>query len=152
MPIYSNLYSNLARQGVTKSFTHGYAQSVVAATHPQVYASQNRPGFGLHRRTGKVGPTTYHFQNAFHNSAQSSSSTAVQENRSERDSGLDAYFDAWKKHQAAGEPEKEWTQFQFAKRIEWKPATIEVEQDGYRADTLALPLEVPKAVERAVRA
>jgi pentatricopeptide repeat protein len=132
MPIYNSLYSNLARQGFAKTFTHGYAQSVVAATHPQVYASNNRPGFGLHRRSGKHGNhSSYHFQNAFHSSAQSSSSTVVQEARPEKhDAGLDAYFDAWKKQHAVGEPEKEWTQFQFPKRIEWKPSSIEVDSEG----------------------
>src|SRR6187402_2162556 len=120
MPIYSNIASTLARQG-PKTFTHGYAQSLVAATHPQVYASNNRPGFGLHRRASKAGHfPSYHFQNAFHSSAQSS--TTVQQVRVEKsDGGLDAYFEAWKKQHAAGEPDKEWTQFQFAKRIEWKP-------------------------------
>jgi pentatricopeptide repeat protein len=130
MPIYSNLYSNLARQGFTKTFTHGYAQSVVAATHPQVYASQHRPGFGLHHRSSKAG-SSYHFQNAFHSSAQSSSAT-VREVRPEKvDGGLDAYFDAWRKHQAAGEPEKEWTQFQFTKRIEWKPSSAVVDPESH---------------------
>ncbi|KAG9246042.1 hypothetical protein BJ878DRAFT_315753 [Calycina marina] len=120
MPIYSNLYSNLARQGFTKSLTHGYAQSVVAATHPQVYASTNRPGFGLNRRSSKVGGS-FHFQNAFHSSSHQSASTTVREPRSERDAGaLDAYFEAWNKGHIAGEPDKEWTQFQFAKRIGWK--------------------------------
>ncbi|PSS16738.1 hypothetical protein M430DRAFT_247798 [Amorphotheca resinae ATCC 22711] len=129
MPIYSNLYSNLARQGFTKSFTHGYAQSVVAATHPQVYAAQNRPGFGLQRRSSKAG-NPYHFQNAFQTSAQASGTT-VREVRTEKtDGGLDAYFDAWKKHHAAGEPEKEWTQFQFTKRIEWKPQSIQVDPES----------------------
>jgi len=151
MPIYSNLYSNLARQGVTKSFTHGYAQSVVAATHPQVYASQNRPGFGLHRRTSKVGSQSYHFQNAFHSSAQSSS-TVVRETRSDKSDGsLDAYFDAWTKHHAAGEPEKEWTQFQFTKRIEWKPSSIQVDTAGQN-NVETQSLEVPKQVERAYSA
>jgi pentatricopeptide repeat protein len=126
MPIYSSFASTLARQG-PKTFTHGYAQSLVAATHPQVYASNNRPGFGLRRRTSKAGHyPSYHFQNAFHSSSQSS--TTVQQVRLEKsDGGLDAYFEAWKKQHAAGEPEKEWTQFQFAKRIEWKPLSIEVD-------------------------
>ena len=106
MPIYSHLYSNLARQGVTKTFTHGYAQSVVAATHPQVYAAQNRPGFGLSRRTSKVGSQSYHFQNAFHSSAQSSSTIVREARQDKSDGGLDAYFDAWKKQHVAGEPEK----------------------------------------------
>ncbi|KAN0096363.1 putative pentatricopeptide repeat-containing protein [Hyaloscypha variabilis] len=129
MPIYSSFASTLARQG-PKTFTHGYAQSLVAATHPQVYASNNRPGFGLRRRTSKAGHyPNYHFQNAFHSSAQSS--TTVQQVRPEKsDGGLDAYFEAWKKQHAAGEPEKEWTQFQFAKRIEWKPLSIEVDSEG----------------------
>jgi len=128
MPIYSNIASTLARQG-PKTFTHGYAQSLVAATHPQVYVSQNRPGFGLNRRTSKVGQLpTYHFQNAFHSSAASSST--VQQIRPEKsDAGLDAYFEAWKKQHAAGEPEKEWTQFQFAKRIEWKPSSVDVDTE-----------------------
>jgi pentatricopeptide repeat protein len=129
MPIYSNIASTLARQG-PKTFTHGYAQSLVAATHPQAYVAQNRPGFGLNRRTSKVGPhPTYHFQNAFHSSAQSS--TTVQQVRAERssDAGLDAYFEAWKKQHVAGEPEKEWTQFQFAKRIEWQPSSVDVDSE-----------------------
>jgi pentatricopeptide repeat protein len=150
MPIYSNLYSNLARQGFTKSLTHGYAQSVVAATHPQVYAAQNRPGFGLHRRSSKVG-NPYYFQNAFHSSAQSSG-PALREVRSEKsDGGLDAYFDAWKKHQAAGEPEKEWAQFQFPKRIEWKPASIQIDPES-QSNVEVKEAEAPRSVERAYSA
>jgi pentatricopeptide repeat protein len=150
MPIYSNLYSNLARQGFAKTFTHGYAQSVVAATHPQVYASNNRPGFGLHRRASKLDSyPKYHFQNAFHSSAQSSS-IAVQEARPEKNgSGLDAYFDAWKKHQASGEPEKEWTQFQFQKLIEWKPSSIQVDQQDRSNVEGNAAEETPKSVVRA---
>ncbi|KAE8448625.1 hypothetical protein EG329_009050 [Mollisiaceae sp. DMI_Dod_QoI] len=129
MPIYSNIASTLARQG-PKTFTHGYAQSLVAATHPQVYASNNRPGFGLHRRASKAGHyPSYHFQNAFHSSAQSSSTVAQVRPAEKNDGGLEAYFEAWKKQHATGEPEKEWTQFQFAKRIEWKPL-IEVDAEG----------------------
>jgi pentatricopeptide repeat protein len=141
MPIYSNLYSNLARQGFAKTFTHGYAQSLVAATHPQVYAAQNRPGF-TQRRASKLGSNTYHFKNAFHNSAQSSGS-AVREAHSEKhDGNLDAYFDAWRKQHAPGAPEKEWTQFQFRKRIEWKP----LHPEGI---VVAPVPEVPQAVERS---
>jgi pentatricopeptide repeat protein len=130
MPIYSNLYSNLARQGFTKTFTHGYAQSVVAATHPSSYPNQHhRTGFG--RRPSALGKlTSYQFQNAFQTNA-SSSSVSVQDGRQERsvgsDGGLDAYFEAWKKRNAPGEPEKEWTQFQFRKLIEWKPSAPVVE-------------------------
>jgi pentatricopeptide repeat protein len=129
MPIYSSIASTLARQG-PKTFTHGYAQSLVAATHPQVYAANNRPGFGLRRRASKAGHyPSYHFQNAFHSSAQSSSTVTQVRSVEKNDAGLEAYFEAWKQQHASGEPEKEWTQFQFAKRIEWKPL-IEVDAEG----------------------
>ncbi|KAG9235813.1 putative pentatricopeptide repeat-containing protein [Amylocarpus encephaloides] len=143
MPI-PHLYSNLARQGLAKSITHGYAQSVVAATHPQAYANHNRTSrFGLNRCPSKVGTRQYLFQNAFHSSTQSTS-TIVQEGRPEKsDGGLDAYFEAWKKHHAAGEPEKEWTQFQFPKLIEWKPSSINADGE------ISSKLEAPKPVERA---
>ena len=143
MPIYSNLYSNLARQGFAKTFTHGYAQSLVAATHPQVYAAQNRPGFS-HRRASKLGGNSYHFKNAFHTSTQSSSSTLREVHNEKHDGNLDAYFDAWTKQHAAGEPEREWTQFQFRKRIEWKPLS-----EG--ASGTPIP-DVPKPVERSYSA
>ena len=152
MPIYSSFASTLARQG-PKTFTHGYAQSLVAATHPQVYASNNRPGFGLRRRTSKAGHyPNYHFQNAFHSSAQSSAT--VQQVRPEKsDGGLEAYFEAWKKQHAAGEPEKEWTQFQFAKRIEWKPQSIEVDNEGQSHVEAPAAEGAPKPVlERAYSA
>ena len=135
MPIYSNLYSNLARQGFAKTFSHDYAQSVVAATHPSTYPNQhNRTGFGRrhHHRGGKlVGYTG--FKNAFHTSSSlgAASATVVQHDvrppqHIPHDAGLAAYFDAWEKQHPAGEPEKEWTQFQFAKCIEWEPAGPEV--------------------------
>ncbi|KAH8809037.1 hypothetical protein F5884DRAFT_391454 [Xylogone sp. PMI_703] len=131
MPIYSNLYSNLARQGISKSVTHGYAQSVVAATHPQVYASQHRPGFAQRRPSKLSNYTGYLFQNAFHASASSSGQPALQDGRLDKtDGSLDAYFEAWRKQHAPGESEKEWTQFQFAKRLEWKPTSIDVDAEG----------------------
>jgi pentatricopeptide repeat protein len=129
MPTISSLYSTFARQGVAKGFTHGYAQSVVAATHPSSYPNQhNRAGFG--RRPSRLGTrASYQFQNAFHSSA--STSSIPQEVRIEKNltshGGLDAYFEAWNTQHAAGEPEKEWTQFQFAKRIEWKTPAPAVE-------------------------
>lgn len=154
MPIYSNLYSNLARQGIAKTFTHGYAQSVVAATHPVYQTSHQSRSFN--RRQNRFGRLpSYQFHNAFHSSA--GTSNAVVEGRVEKavnDGGLDAYFDAWKKHQIAGEPEKEWVQFQFAKRIEWRPLNAVEEVEGKDAETQDVKvqqqaLEVPKPLERA---
>lgn len=151
MPTISNLYSTFARQGFAKSFTHGYAQSVVAVTHPASYPNQhNRTAFT--RRPSRLGKlNNYQFQNAFHNNAAAASSAAVQEGRVERainnHAGLDAYFDAWKDHHAAGVPEEEWTQFQFAKRIEWKtpaPAVAELVEDNVVA-----PIPSRAAIDRS---
>jgi pentatricopeptide repeat protein len=156
MPIYSNLYSNLARQGLTKTFTHGYAQSVVAATHPASYPNQHHrtPFSRRPSRLGKLG--TYQFQNAFHNSTSPASIAVTHECRQDRtvgnDSGLEAYFDAWKKQHAAGEPEKEWTQFQFAKRIEWKPVLSVVELKGKekeKKDVDTRPKDLGRGLERS---
>ncbi|KAJ8118422.1 hypothetical protein ONZ43_g3996 [Nemania bipapillata] len=118
--IYSSLYQNFIRQGFAKSFTHGYAQSVVAATHPHVLNSQNRPSFARRasQRVGRL--SALQLQNAFH----TTNTAALNEHRHERHGGLgnlDAYFEALKKNEDAGEVEREWIQFQFPKPIEWKP-------------------------------
>ncbi|KAJ2905470.1 hypothetical protein MKZ38_005346 [Zalerion maritima] len=120
--IYSSLYQSFIRQGFAKSFINGYAQSVVAATHPQ-YAinSQNRPSFAARRhgtRIGRIG--TLGLQTAFHTSSHDHKLDKLNGN-------LDAYFEALQTKQSGGaDPEKEWTQFQFPKRIEWKPSPSSV--------------------------
>lgn len=127
MPIYSNIASTLARQG-PRTLAYGYAQSFIAVTHPQVYASQNRSGLSRYR-TNKIGLlSSYQFQNVFHNGTQNTNPNTHVRNE-KCDGGLDAYFEAWRKTHAAGEPEKEWTQFQFVKRIEWKPGSVGVENE-----------------------
>lgn len=120
MPIYSNLYSNLARQGFAKTLTHGYAQSAVAAYNSSLASQQIRPGFNR-RSSRKL--SSYQFQNAFQAGSTSSGPAIKKESHLEKASsshgGLDAYFDAWSHQQAAVEGEKEWTQYQFTKSIEW---------------------------------
>ena len=111
-----------------KSFTHGYAQTVVAASQSS-YAAQNTPAgpladtlIGRFRKSERSRLQSV-LQNA-DGSRQASSSNAPSANRPEtshQDAGLDKYFDAWQKHQHHGT--KEWQQFQFAKRIEWQPPT-----------------------------
>ncbi|KAF7903342.1 uncharacterized protein EAF01_006391 [Botrytis porri] len=143
MPIYNSLYSNLARQGFAKSVTHGYAQSVVAATHPQALANQNRSSRGLHRRTSKLGHLpTYTFQNAFHTSSNSTGTTVVQD----RPEGLEILSDAWKANELAKEEKKA----QFPKCIEWKPASIQVDGEG-KSNVVASDAskDTPKQVERS---
>ncbi|RAL65676.1 hypothetical protein DID88_005345 [Monilinia fructigena] len=142
MPIYNNLYSNLARQGFAKSVTHGYAQSVIAATHPQTLANQNRPGRGLNRRTSKLGHLpSYTFQNAFHTSSNSTGTTVIQD----KPEGLEIFSDAWKANELAKEEKKA----QFPKCIEWKPASIQVDGEG-KSNVVASDAEndTPKQAER----
>ncbi|KXJ89167.1 pentatricopeptide repeat protein [Microdochium bolleyi] len=122
MPLYSSLYQNLFRQGVAKSLTHGYAQSLVAATHPHVLNSQNRPSFAR-RNSQRAGPiSAFQLHSAFHSTA-ANNATLPQDRHHDKSvapGGLDGYFEALQKHQVAEEAEKEWS-FQFQKSIEWKP-------------------------------
>ncbi|KAF2166041.1 hypothetical protein M409DRAFT_23769 [Zasmidium cellare ATCC 36951] len=111
-----------------KSFTHGYAQTVVAASQSS-YAAQNTSAapladtlIGRFRKSEKS-----RLQNVYNHveASRQASSSAVPTTRPEtshNDSGLDKYFDAWQKHQHNGT--KEWQQFQFARRIEWQPPSV----------------------------
>lgn len=89
--------------------SHGYTQSLVAASQTS-YASQNN-SFAF----GRFGKAQLHHQlNASLNNSQSGTGK-----EHHHDSGLAAYFESWRKQRA----EREWHQFQFPKRIEWKPGT-----------------------------
>ncbi|PFH62368.1 hypothetical protein XA68_13962 [Ophiocordyceps unilateralis] len=108
--------------------THGYAQSVVAATHPHVLNSQNRPVFGR-RHTSRYGRlSTLQLCSAFH--SDRSGSAFSDHRHGHLHGGLDAYFEALQKKQAAGDADKEWTQFEFPKRLEWKPSSSTVLAEG----------------------
>ena len=102
----------LARQSLSKGFTHGYAQSLVAGV------SQNSPlaSFQQHDRFRKVGAK--HNQHAF---ASTSTTNAVKQAvayQDHQDAGLAAYYAAWQKYRI---DDKDWSQFQFRKLIEWTP-------------------------------
>ncbi|PTB80383.1 hypothetical protein M440DRAFT_1418975 [Trichoderma longibrachiatum ATCC 18648] len=151
MPIYSSLYSNFIRQGSTfaKSVTaHGYAQSVVAATHPHVLNSQNRPVFRrLSNRSTRA--SAFPLYSALQ-SEKASSGLPVDHRHVSNHGGLDAYFEALQKQQAAGEEEeKEWTQFDFPKRIEWKPNASSVlsGENGVEASAQAAEQNAAPAME-----
>jgi pentatricopeptide repeat protein len=128
--IYSSLYQNFIRQGFNKSLTHGYAQSLVAATHPHVLNAQNRPSFAR-RHGSRVGHLSgLQLQNAFHNA--SSASNHHHEHRFEKLSSsgnLEAYYEALRTKQASDDPDTEWTQYQFPQAIEWKPSASSVLED-----------------------
>ncbi|KAH7160855.1 hypothetical protein EDB81DRAFT_329125 [Dactylonectria macrodidyma] len=131
--IYSSLYSNFVRQGSTfaKSITtHGYAQSVVAAAHPHVLNSQNRPVFTRRTTKSRLGRlSNLQLHSAFHTERVVVS--GLSEHRpSPNHGGLDDYFEALQQQQqqqqAAGEVEPEWTQFEFPKSLEWKPSAASI--------------------------
>ncbi|KAL2159486.1 hypothetical protein VTH06DRAFT_2491 [Thermothelomyces fergusii] len=127
--VYSSVFQSFIRQGFTKSFTHGYAQSVVAATHPHVLSSQNRPSFARRRNPARVGRlASLGLQSAFHTTgAQGASSLEHLPTKAGSHGGLEAYFEHLQKSHEAGEAvEKEWVQFQFPKAIEWKPSPASV--------------------------
>lgn len=130
--VYSSVFQNFIRQGFSKSFTHGYAQSVVAAAHPHVLNSQNRPTFGRRnsQRVGRLQVGLNGLNAAFHTTAQSSLPSLdrrhdkIPSHLDERiavHGGLDAYFEHLQKKERTEEEEKDWVQFQFQKRLEWKP-------------------------------
>ncbi|KAF2145585.1 uncharacterized protein K452DRAFT_122318 [Aplosporella prunicola CBS 121167] len=100
---------NLRSLSLAKTFTHGYAQSVVAASQSS-YASQNNPRSSKKSIAGRL---------TKHHAYSTSSQPGAKANADHHDSGLAAYYDAWHKHQKL--EGKEWQQFQFAKRLEWKP-------------------------------
>ncbi|KAL1839926.1 hypothetical protein VTJ49DRAFT_1014 [Mycothermus thermophilus] len=111
------------------SFTHGYAQSVVAATHPHVLNSQNRPSFSRRRHGVRAGRlASLGLQQAFHTTSVPHAN--VTEPRLEKitssSSTLEAYFDHLHKAQAAGEHDKDFVPFQFPKAIEWKPTAASI--------------------------
>ncbi|KAK4121645.1 hypothetical protein N657DRAFT_113326 [Parathielavia appendiculata] len=149
--VYSSVFQSFIRQGFSKSFTHGYAQSVVAATHPHVLNSQNRPSFARRRNGARVGRfASLGLQSAFH-SASSALTGGSSEHRPDKTvshGALDAYFEHLQKSQANGELGKEWVQFQFPKAIEWKPTTASV-LVGSDAKTLALGAEESAAHDDA---
>ncbi|KAF2667382.1 hypothetical protein BT63DRAFT_426268 [Microthyrium microscopicum] len=98
-----------ARLTLGKSISHGYAQSVVAASHTWS-ASQT-----LQNR----------FQKPFsHNALLANNVNSSKSRDGHNDFGLVEYLKEWQKHQKLG---ANWAQYQFAKRIEWSPHTLSAE-------------------------
>ena len=130
---YSSLYQNFIRSGLTKSVTYGYAQSVVAVSHPHLLNSQNRSSFARRQshRFSRLHTLQTQAASAFHSERQALAnlSTDKRHDRTLSHGGLDAYFEALKKREAEADEEgaeEEWTQFEFQKRIEWKPTPASI--------------------------
>ncbi|KAJ5424299.1 Tetratricopeptide-like helical [Penicillium cf. griseofulvum] len=136
-------FTHLARQSFTKAFTHGYAQSVVAAS--QSYASTTP--FNALAQPAKFSRTTQ-LQNAFANPSSSSGAgaKASQGGSGNGDLGLAAYYAAWQNAQTGDD--SDWTQFEFKRRIGWKPSAEEA--DNVHEDRAASDVVPPHPTKAAV--
>ncbi|PKS05893.1 hypothetical protein jhhlp_007724 [Lomentospora prolificans] len=130
---YSSLYQNFIRSGLAKSVTYGYAQSVVAVSHPHLLNAQNRPSFARRQshRFSRLHTLQAQAASAFHSERQALASLPADKrhDRTLSHGGLDAYLEALKAREAEVEEEgvdEEWSQSQFQKRIEWKPTPASI--------------------------
>ncbi|KMU80761.1 LOW QUALITY PROTEIN: hypothetical protein CISG_08704 [Coccidioides immitis RMSCC 3703] len=122
-------FTHLARQTFSKTFAHGYAQSVVAASQSS-YASS---ATSLNQITSVPGKftRTAQLQSAFQNASGSSSSAGAKaghaaSNYASADSGLAAYFAAWQLAQQTGE---EGVLETFTRRTGWKAGAKESKEE-----------------------
>ncbi|KAB8258783.1 hypothetical protein BDV32DRAFT_159805 [Aspergillus pseudonomiae] len=113
-------FSHLARQSFTKAFTHGYAQSVVAASQSS-YASSATFN-QLANQPAKVSRSA--LQNVFQPSSSGAGAKASQGGSGSGDLGLAAYYAAWQHAQQTGD-DSDWKQFQVKRKLGWKPSTPE---------------------------
>ncbi|KAJ5027442.1 hypothetical protein J3E73DRAFT_381190 [Bipolaris maydis] len=129
---------HLARQSLAKGFTHGYAQSVVAGV------SQNNPLASLQHDRFRKGLKNQHAFASTSSTTSALKALAVAQ-PDHQDSGLAAYYTAWQKHQRTDD--KEWSQFQFRKLIEWDPASAknvaEVKESSVAIEETADPVPAP---------
>ena len=130
-----NKFTHLARPSLSKSFAHGYAQSVVAATQSTTPFSP----LGKHPTNKSGRPSTAQQHTPFSNAATANVSPSkaaqhIAETTQTNDGGLRAYYDAWQKLQQQGGEGKEWRQYQFPKLIEPKaPSKLQDGSDGEHA-------------------
>jgi len=105
----------LHRLAVTafKSFNHGVAGALVAASQSS-NASQNN---AVHPKAylNRLGKSDKSTQNAAYHTHAAHNNSSRADNLDDH-SNLAQYYDAWQKHQKAGEA-RDWQQFQFQKRI-----------------------------------
>ena len=129
-----NKFTHLARPSLSKSFAHGYAQSVVAATQSTTPFSP----LGKHPSTKSGRPNTAHQQTPFSSvsaaTASASRPAPPPSDVAQHDGGLKAYYDAWQGLQQHGCDGKEWKQYQFPKLIEPKAQPRKSDDKGKEKD------------------
>ncbi|PWY94082.1 hypothetical protein BO94DRAFT_318633 [Aspergillus sclerotioniger CBS 115572] len=119
-------FTHLARQSFTKAFTHGYAQSVVAASQSS-YASTTTFN-QLANQPAKLSRTA--LQNVFQPSSSSGAGAKASQGTSgSGDLGLAAYYAAWQHAQQTGD-DSDWKQLQLTRKVGWKPP---LNEDGVKS-------------------
>ena len=127
-----------------KSFTHGYAQTVVAASQSS-YASQNTPVAPLANnflsrfkdKSGRLSGQHAHFSGV-----QNTADTKTDQ----QDVSLAQFHDAWLKHQKS--ESKDWHVSKLSRRIGWKPSVADQQQDGSQ-EVVAQESEEPTKLKRS---
>ena len=118
-------FSHLARQSFTKTFVHGYAQSVVAASQSS-YASTTTSLGQFHNYPVAKFAKASQLQGVFPGASSSSGAGAraghaAHGSNANADGGLGLYYAAWQHAQQTGD-DTELQQHQSARRIGWKSA------------------------------
>lgn len=122
--------SRLASQSFGKTFAHGYAQSVVAATQSSYASTTTSFNFGQHSQNRPRRPGTSHAHHSFQHSSNPSTLAGKSAQStfevSENDGSLNAYYAAAfaQQQQQHGGEGSEWKQYQFQKRIGWKAPSV----------------------------
>ncbi|PKY03765.1 hypothetical protein P168DRAFT_297647 [Aspergillus campestris IBT 28561] len=114
----------------TKAFTHGYAQSVVAASQSS-YASSTTLNHLAQHPAAKFSRTTQ-LQNVFQPSSSSGAGAgakASQGGSGGGDLGVAAYYAAWQQAQQTGD-DSDWKQLQSSRRVGRKLNGTEEDADG----------------------
>ncbi|KAL5342998.1 hypothetical protein BJX70DRAFT_385842 [Aspergillus crustosus] len=118
-----------------KAFTHGYAQSVVAASQSS-YASSTTLNHLTTTNAAKFSRTTQ-LQNVFQPSSSSGAGAKASHGSSGGgDVGLAAYYAAWQQAQQTGD-DSDWKQLQLKRKLGWKPTTEEEASKRKDEDDLA---------------
>jgi pentatricopeptide repeat protein len=143
-------FTHLARQSLSKAFSHGSVQSVVAASQ-STYASTTTFNSLASQPAAKFSRTQ--LQNAWSNASSSSGAgaKASQGGSGSGDFGLAAYYAAWQHAQATGD-DSDWKQFQFKRRIGWKPSEDLEDVKEERSVSPDLPHPTKAAVNENVSA
>ncbi|KAL2825571.1 hypothetical protein BDW59DRAFT_145989 [Aspergillus cavernicola] len=128
-------FTHIARQSFTKAFTHGYAQSVVAASQSS-YASSTTLNHLAVTNPAKFSRTTQ-LQHVFQPSSSSGAGAKANQGSSGGgDVGLAAYYAAWQQAQQTGD-DSDWKQLQTKRRLGWKPITEEEASKQNDGDNLS---------------